>query len=147
VRTVEGLKTARYAESPWKKQKRGRGKRAEGLRYQARVGTELARRGFDVVNGPWIEFYDKNGRGFAQPDFVVINDPDNWIIVESKLSQTPTAFEQLFYKYLPLLKFLHPNVEFVPIQVCKFLRKGIDGLIIEDISQACPRATWHWLGH
>jgi len=144
-RCISGLEFARYSKNPWGgKPRRGRGVRAAGLRYEERVGKELARRKLDFARGPWIEFRDVNGKGFAQPDFVVYADSSRWIVLEAKLSQTPAAFEQLFSLYIPLLTQLHPEIELVPVQVCKNLRKR-DPKMIEDLRDARKGATWHWL--
>lgn len=143
-RRIERLEFAEYSTSPWpKKRRRGRGARAAGLRYESNLSKELARRGVDYAHGPWIKFLDQNGKGFAQPDFVVYDTPSRWIILESKLAQTPEAFEQLNYLYVPLLSYMHPEVELVPVQVCKILRTGGD--IIEDLNSARSGAVWHWL--
>lgn len=143
-RRISELKWARYASCPWHGRRRLRGKKAAGLRYEKLLGEELARRGLHFVRGPWIEFFDSNGRGFAQPDFVVFGEGDDWLVLEAKLSQTQAAFAQLFDLYVPLLAHLHPEQEFVPLQVCKYLREP--GPIIEDLSAAKPGAIWHWLG-
>lgn len=143
-RLVENLKWAQYAaRSPWPKPRRVRGKKAAGLRYERLLGEELARRGLEFEHGPWIEFEDSHGRGFAQPDFLVFGE-GHWTLLEAKLSQTPTAFAQLFGLYLPLLCLLHPQVQIVPVQVCRNLRQGGD--VVEDFLGANPGATWHWLG-
>ena len=118
------------------------GKRAEGLRYQARVGEELARRGLDHAAGPWLRFEDRNGVGYAQPDFVVITE-NEWLVLEAKLTQTSAAFAQLFRLYIPLLSCLHPDSEFAGIQVCRNLRTR-DG-VVDDLRFARNGATWHWL--
>lgn len=144
-RVIENLQTAVYSASPFPKRKRiGRGAKAAGLRYEKCVGEELARRGLTVVRGPWIKFHDINGQGFAQPDFIIQDSETHWAILEVKLSQTKTAFEQLFSLYLPLLTFLHPGVKFVPLQVCKNLRYE-DDKIVDDLTLTKQGATWHWL--
>jgi hypothetical protein len=142
---VASLDYVRYSTSPWKgKKPRVRGKKAAGLRYERRVGEELARRKFDFAHGPWLEFSDGNGRGFAQPDFVIYDSAQRWLILEAKLSQTSAAFEQLFSLYVPLLAHLHEGVELIPVQVCRNLRNR-KYPIIEDVSQAKPGCIWHWL--
>ena len=141
-RVVERLKWAEYAKDPWGKRRRGRGAKAAGLRYQARVGEELARRGLDHAAGPWIHFEDRNGRGYAQPDFIVF-ESERWMVLEAKLTQTPAAFAQLFHLYIPLLSLLHPEREFCGIQVCRNLRNR-DG-VVDDLTRATNGKTWHWL--
>ena len=143
-RHISGLISAQYAENPFGRTPRARGLKAKGLRYQRSVGEFLAKRHLDVRAGPWIHFSDRHGPGFAQPDFVIHYAPERWIVLEAKLTQTPNAFEQLIHLYLPLLSHLHPNVELVPVQVCRNLREPPQ-LLIEDLSEASPGATWHWL--
>ena len=121
-----------------------RGAKAAGLRFESKLGKELEERGLDFTHGTWLEFYDANGRGFAQPDFIVCPDPQVWFILEAKLSQTQAAFNQLSFLYLPLLQFIHPDVELIPVQVCKYLRKQDKG-IVNDLSKASHGSTWHWI--
>lgn len=148
-RHVEQLKFARYAKPPGflGKRKRVRGKKAAGLRYEKKLGEELARRGIDFGKGLWIEFEDANGKGFAQPDFVVYGSGKKWRILEAKLSQTNVAFEQLFSLYLPLLAHLHPDIEFTPLQVCRNLRgiRAGDPRLVDDLEKAQSGCIWHWL--
>ena len=139
------LDFARYSKNPFgAKPKRSRGAKAAGLRYERMVGKELARRRLDFAQGPWIQFKDNNGIGFAQPDFIVYSSLDLWIVLEAKLSQTPAAFEQLLRLYIPLLRKLHPNVELVPVQVCRNLKRK-DKLIVDDLRKVKSGSTWHWL--
>ena len=139
------LEFARYAKNPFGERKRkGRGARAAGLRYEMNVSDELARRGLDFARGPWIQFKDNNGIGFAQPDFIVYSGEDLWIVLEAKLSQTPSAFEQLFKLYLPLLSRLHSGVTLIPAQVCRNLRRR-DAAIVDDFGKVKYGSTWHWL--
>ena len=139
------LNFARYSRNPFgKAPRRGRGARAAGLRYEENVGKELARRQLDFACGPWIQFEDTNGVGFAQPDFIVYSSANSWIVLEAKLSQTPSAFEQLFKLYLPLLSKLHPGVTLIPAQVCKNLRRA-DSKIVDDLCKVKYGSTWHWL--
>lgn len=143
--STSSLEFARYSRSPFGgKPRRGKGARAAGLRYEENVGKELARRQLDFARGPWIQFRDRNGTGFAQPDFVIYSSAKQWCVLEAKLSQTPAAFEQLFKLYVPLLTFLHPGVNFTPVQVCKNLRKR-DAKIVDDLGKAKYGGTWHWI--
>lgn len=143
-RKIKDLETVTYSKNPWAFRKsRPRGKKRAGLVYQRLLGEDFARRGLDYANGPWLEFYDANGRGFAQPDFIVYKDPKQWLVVEAKLSQTPAAFEQLFSLYVPLLKYLHPEIELIPIQVCKYLRT--EGKYFEDVLKTEAGGTCHWI--
>lgn len=139
------LDYARYSKNPWGgKPKRMKRVARLGLAYEKKVEKELARRGLDFARGPWIEFADRNGRGFAQPDFVIYSRSDLWIVLEAKLSQTPAAFEQLFKLYLPLLRKMHPEVELIPAQVCKNLKKR-DVKIVDCLEKVKYGSTWHWL--
>ena len=142
---TDSLEFAQYSRSPWHGRKpRTRGKKAAGLRYERMVGEELARRKLDFAHGLWIEFRDVNGKGFAQPDFIVYDSTGAWTILEAKLSQTPAAFEQLFNLYIPLLSHLHPQVELTPVQVCRNLRTR-SAPIVEDLDEAKSGDVWHWL--
>lgn len=143
-RVITDLYEARYGENPWAdKVRRPRGAKAAGLRYEKKVGAELLRRHYDFVHGPWIHFKDRNGTGAAQPDFVVYTSSNKWFLLESKITQTPAAFSQLFRLYMPLLQHLHPGITIIPVQVCKVL-KGLQP-VVEDFLEAAPGDTWHWI--
>jgi hypothetical protein len=147
-RHVKGLKWAQWADPPsFAKRKRARGAKAAGLRFERKVAEELARRG-EVWHGQWIEFEDVNGRGLAQPDFIL---PSEGIVLESKLTETPAAFEQLFSLYLPLLELLMGE-RLCGVQVCRNLApvprearpSGAYGEILDDLAPV-PGAVWHYL--
>ncbi len=80
-----------------------------------------ASRVYKHLPGLWIEFEDENGKGYAQPDHLVVG-PQDILIFECKLSWTPLASEELQTLYAPLVSelfsgkrlylieaFQHPN--------------------------------------
>jgi hypothetical protein len=74
-----------------------------GIAFERAVGKTLAR-GFDskrVIAGPWLEFEDRTGYSYCQPDFVVLAD-DYTNVVECKYSYTDRAADELNTLYGPL---------------------------------------------
>ena len=55
-----------------------------------------------LLSGPWIEFEDEHGSGYAQPDHLVFG-PGWAIIFECKLGWTPAAVVELQTLYAPLV--------------------------------------------
>lgn len=73
-----------------------------------------------VTHGPWIEYYDQEGRGFAQPDAIV--EGAGWIVVvECKRTFVEEALQKLEYFYKPLVQALYPSCVIYCVQVCKHL--------------------------
>jgi hypothetical protein len=105
----------------------------------------------DVPHGPWLEYVDSAGRGFAQPDFV-IKLGGALVVLECKYTWTPEGHTQVERLYKPLLERLE-GLPVVGVQVCKKLLPGMPGEIAvcgsltAAISAAWyGRAVWHWLG-
>ena len=73
----------------------------EGLAYEAKVRKALPH----ALAGMWFEFSDANGYGRCQPDFLLCK-PSGVQIVETKLTYTLAAWEQLFFLYKPVVEVL-----------------------------------------
>lgn len=104
---------------------------AAGIRYEKRIVRRLMDAYGDdckVTHGPWIQYEDKTGQHFAQPD-VLIEPPDVQlpiIIVEVKLSHRPFAERKLRRLYGPLVRRalgLPDNRRVVLVQVFKSCRR------------------------
>lgn len=149
----------KWADSPGfaKGKPRAKGKKAAGLRYERRVAEWLEERGFRRVTpagefgkdsmlvGPWI----RDGKMLAQPDIVI---PSRRLVLEVKLSETPTAWGQL-EKYCGLLAKLLGG-DWWGVQVCRNLAAvgreerplGPWGEILEDLPEGpVDRGVWHLL--
>lgn len=53
-------------------------------------------------HGQWFEFWDKNGRGYCQPD-IVFRSKGNIYIIEVKLTDIDQAERQLIELYIPVV--------------------------------------------
>ena len=108
-----------------------RGAKREGVKYE---GALAGLQGFAVaLHGQWFEFADASGHGFAQADFVFQGDVV--VVVEAKLTWTPSAYVQLRKLYLPLLRGLGCKVG--GVVVCQNLtRETPKGEVVGDINEA-----------
>lgn len=119
------------------------------MRYEKRFGKYLSRLGF-APRTDWFSFVDRNGKGFAHPDYFLVY-PQVTVVFECKLTQTDTAFVQINGLYRPILDYVFKR-PVVGIQVCHNLRAVPAEGIIEDpfsaISSGDPTRTWtmHWIG-
>lgn len=127
-RSVEGLEwVQRASRSPHTQSLRGLSPAQKaGIRFENRVSRKLkaaavsrdiqasssthtpsSRIWFEA--GPWLEYCDLGGRGFAQPDQLIwCTGPEAqvyWALVyECKLSWVPSARDELQQLYLPLVE-------------------------------------------
>lgn len=156
---MKALREVRRSPPPdFGKQGRVRGKKAAGKTYEKRVFAELeALRAEGKLRGellisPWFYFEDWGGRGFAQPDAILVQ-PHRVVIFEAKLRCNSTAHDQLNLLYGPLCErfFGRP---WVGVQVYKFPapRRGVSLCpTVEAPQEIEPKATsgiyhWHFLG-
>lgn len=155
LRRIQGLQEAclypgRPANIPKGKP---RGKKARGLSYEAKVGEILQRwsaRGelYGAVRcGQWFAYRDIRGAGFCQPDILIIQ-PTLVIIVESKYTQTESAFAQLNLLYRPVVQHCFKRPVRV-VQVCHNLI-GPPAHPVKCPTELGPDSpdleyTWHFL--
>ena len=125
---VQGLTKAWLVESgkePWGGQEKLSGSKAAGKAYERKLVRSLLGQalpqGMLLLYNRWIEFWDSSGHHFAQPD-ILLTTPDLVICLECKLTQTPFAFDQLWYLYKPLLEKLWPARMIYLALVCQTLR-------------------------
>lgn len=110
---------------------------------------ELVRLGVEHKFSQWIRFFDTNGGGFAQPDFIITLPRAGAVLVlEAKYTYTDSAWEQLERLYVPLVRKLYPGKTVYTVQVCKVL---VDVVPLADIlsfldNPCLGRVTWHFLG-
>lgn len=146
---TDSLHFARLIEQPSCIPKsRPRGTRAVGLRYERSLAKYLP----SASHGQWIEFEDRNGAGFCQPDFLLNFRPRCMVMLECKLSWTFDAVEQLDNLYRPVVEkvFGVPAVGVVVTKnltnfpgywkVCPTLGAAI------EIAKQEQMSVWHWLG-
>jgi hypothetical protein len=98
------------------------------------------------LGGQWIEFTDRRGPGFAQPDYLVLFR-DTIFILEAKLTRTEEAREQLSGLYNPLVR----GRDTILVEVTKNLAFDDGAPVINRPEQilVLPRRemyVWHWTG-
>lgn len=105
-------------------QRRNRGARWNGIRYQRLLDDYLTGRYGDIFTpGPWIEFIDgpTNERRWCQPDGLLIEIRRGRVsVLEAKYSHTALAYYQLFDLYIPVMLALFPPRlwTFSGIEIC-----------------------------
>ena len=153
-RRIVDLESAAFTDHPpFPPIRRARGAKLKGIRYERRVGRWLAKQFSDraeLLLGPWIEFEDANGPGFAQPDFLVVESERIWII-EAKLTHVPEAILQLRNLYSPLCAEIYPGKTQLMVEVVRNLGIYVGQLrpfLIEDFSAAKldDISIKHWMG-
>jgi hypothetical protein len=97
----------------------GKGAKGEGLRYERGLAKGLGQR---FRYGIWWEYGDLKGKRYCQTDF--FGRAKDWIVLlESKLTWTLEAEEQLHGMYVPIVAYALqvPRTQVLPIVVCKYL--------------------------
>lgn len=118
------------------------------MAYERRVIAHLREVfGKKVEYHQWIEFDDKNGIGFCEPEcFVVL--PDKVLLVECKRTGSTIGRAQMIELYAPLLNLLL-GLPIQMLQICKHVTSATPGPFIEDLDEfvqsKTPYATWHLL--
>jgi hypothetical protein len=155
VRSIAGLRWARTLdEKPnFLPVGRPRGAKAEGLRYERALAKGL---GAKFRWGLWWEYRDAGGIRYCQTDF--FGKAKEWVILlESKLTWTVDAEEQLHELYIPVVAMALkvPRSQVLPIVVCKYLTRSASRPVCDTLKEAihaameinapfCP--VWHHLG-
>jgi len=137
-------------QGPFPEVKRRKGSRAAGQRLERNVVAELQYLGIGaVLSGQWIEYHDANGRGWAQPDAIVLaNDGVSGIVFECKLKRTLDADIQLRDVYLPLVAHIWPQRKWRCVAVCQYWAGSIEGLrVVTTFDKVLqinePLIWWH----
>jgi hypothetical protein len=155
MRRVNGIKWARMLEGkpPFHTATRSVSVKNIGLRYEKDLAKGL---GAKFRHGAWWEYKDSNGPGWCQTDF--FGRAKDWIIVlESKLTWTKDAEEQLWELYIPVLSQALGvrRSQILPVVVCKYLTKETDRPVWSTLRDAVQQsmemsapfcAVWHHFG-
>lgn len=145
-RVVREVKWAELRdEGPGFGVKRARGAKAAGLRYERALAKALP----GARHGQWIEFFDANGHGWAQCDFL-LSRRGELVVLEAKYSWVVEGHLQLELLYLPLLEKVLGQRP-LGIVVCKNLTPtsprasaGLDDAIAR--ARRGGRSVLHWIG-
>lgn len=148
VRCIEGLKWARLAASgPGFAPSRPRGAKRQGVKYE----KELAKAIPDAIHGQWIEFCDRHGTGWAQPD-LLLRGKRAILVLEAKLSWTFEGHQQVDNLYCPLCEAIWQLPAF-GVVVTRGLRPMPRGFsVVRNLNEALAGAragrkmVLHWIG-
>jgi len=139
MREIQGLKWVRVLDGRPEglPESRPRGAKAKGVAFESAVAQA---EGFvRARHGIWLEYADANGGGFAQPDFVFVQD-GGLIVAEVKLTWRVEAYRQLRGLYWPLLRLL-AGVPIGGIVVCRGLTQETPkGHVVDDLTTALALA-------
>lgn len=117
-----------------------KGSRAVGIRYEQSLAKALA--GYDADHNPWFYFEDANGPGWCQPD-ILLADGTDLFILEAKLSDCEAGVRQLKELYLPVLRHVLGNRVY-GITVSRYLTRKTDTkLVTDDLGIAMLTARNH----
>jgi len=103
----------------------------QGIRFEKKIKKyiDTCYQDAEILKGQWFQFEDIRGRGFAQPDIILLS-PESLIIVEVKLTWRPEVERKLRRLYGPLCSEIWPDLPQKHAQVCKGLRDN------------CPVENW-----
>lgn len=150
-RVIRGLISASLSSRiPHVPQKRRKGAKAAGLRYERALASALP----FALHGQWFDFFDAGGPGYCQPDFIArfINRP---LIIEAKMSDVEGGRQQLRYLYEPIVARALGSEPIAVVavrhlsalreteglyRVCETLR----GAILSAEREPKRLAIWHW---
>lgn len=112
---------ARFSDSPppFLRHPPRRGRKRQGLIYQARAGAWLLDHFKPHFRfSPWVVF---NEDRWCQPDGLILSPERSRIVVtEIKLRHCSEAWFQLFQLYIPVVQMLFPDWEVVGCEVVKW---------------------------
>jgi len=113
--------SARFSDTPpsFLRHPPRRGRKRQGLIYQARAGAWLLDRYKPNFKfSPWVIF---NGDRWCQPDGLLLDPGEGRIVVtEIKLRHCSEAWYQLFELYIPVVQALFPGWTIAGCEVCKW---------------------------
>ena len=120
-----GVRSARFlpGKPPFIRRGRSTGRYAVGIRYEREVQElielhVLGKPELEHRNGPWLEFVDKNGKRWCQPDALVLDKAaKSCIIAEIKYQHTADAWWQLRHLYQPVLAIALPGFRFRLVEI------------------------------
>ena len=120
-----GVRSARILaeKPPFIRRGRATGRFAVGVRYEREVQDYLSllvlgRPEVQLWHGPWIEFWEKAGKRWCQPDAVLVHEESRTgIIVEVKYQHCADAWFQLKELYYPVLRVLFPQITFGLVEI------------------------------
>lgn len=109
---------------------RGHGRKSQGIRFELDCVEVLEKRFPDRVNhGQWLRWRGARGADrWGQTDVLIPREDGRVIVVECKLTWKPEGIVQLKELYLPVLRVIWPEVEFVPVLMCGGLAKGAEDM-------------------
>lgn len=107
TRVVMGLTSASACARPTCiPRSRPRGTKGLGLSYERTVASAVRRAFPTALHGQWFQYEDSHGRGYCQPDILLISTSVVWVL-ECKLSNVDEARAQIALLYAPILRYVY----------------------------------------
>lgn len=119
-RNIQGLEWARLAsEAPHRPPRGLRGAKAKGVAFEKQLLRALPT---SARGGVWIEYCDRNGRGYCQPDILLKVADREILILEAKYTWRLEGHVQLENLYRPVVNLmLGGRWQIYTVEVCKLL--------------------------
>ncbi len=71
-----------------------------GVKFERRIAAALP----GAIHGQWFEYFDSNGKGYCQTDFLFAIGDIGIGVLESKYTWTPDGHQELENLYLPVVE-------------------------------------------
>lgn len=102
------------------------------MQYEKRVQKHLRTLDLGKVHcNEWIEFWDANGPGSAEPDMFLLF-PSRVVLFDAKLSAKAGYWPQLEGLYAPLLEHIYER-PVVSAQIGRHVERGLGADIFPDV--------------
>lgn len=148
-RIVHNLQRAEFAKQPpsFRAIVR-RGTRRQGIKYEEAVALALPA----ASRGVWFKYWDDNGPGYCQPDFILPHYTGRVLILEVKRTDCTGARRQLEHLYKPVVEHVY-KLPACGIVVAKYTSVDTpEDLLCDNLLDALKIAkggwfpTLHWDG-
>jgi hypothetical protein len=131
-------------ESPWGKETKARGTKAQGYAYERKVGKVLTKicdeAGWKLWDHQWFKCSQGNKVEYFQPDFIIERPSETGVVLEAKLTWVDTTLQ--LNKYLEYLKIF--GIICFPATVVRNLTSAVlTDLVVDDFAKIKAGAIWH----
>ncbi len=137
-RKVRLLERVELSSRPNHKPRKYKGAAARGIAFEKSAGKwarkQLAPNVKSWHPGQWFSFSDINGFGYAQTDYLAVQEHILWIF-ECKLTYHPVAVSQLNDLYGPLCSEIWPDLTQIRVVIARHLIPDSGLPIIHELSQ------------
>lgn len=147
-RKVRKLQSAKLLDErpPWFEDGKLEGAAEAGIKYECAVAKWLkGKYGKRVIHGPWFSGEDANGKFYCSPDIIILpRGKAPLVLAEVKLTTTKVAEEELKKLYLPVVKWVWPSADIIPVMISRNIKLGWSGYISSSVESARKYSTIIW---